>query len=111
MGHLFFVFTPLQLFVAQQIIRQEKLEKCIIIEGYRSLFGDSYDMMILDELWYRKIEMEDAAAWDGFKLNSLKDIKQTYNNYRKTKTSLVEDYFDARTILRVVTSYTGPSVR
>lgn len=91
MGHLFFVFTPLQLFVAQQIIRQENLENCIIIEGYRSLFGDSYDMMILDELWYRKIEMEDAAAWDGFKLNSLKDIKQTYNNYRKIKTILIEN--------------------
>lgn len=83
MGNLFIVFTPLQLFVAQQIIRQEKLENCVLIEGWRNLFSKAYDLMRIDELWHKRIEWQDIALWDGGRIRSLGDVKDAYNNYRK----------------------------
>ena len=50
MGNLFVVFTPLQLFVSQQIIRQEKLKNNVVILGWSSQFSDAYEMMYIEEL-------------------------------------------------------------
>lgn len=85
MGNLFIVFTPLQLFVAQQIIRQEKLENNIIIEGYRSSFSRSYDMMRIEDLWSKRLEIEEIALWDGNNVTSLVDIETSWKNYRRLK--------------------------
>lgn len=84
-SNLFIVFTPLQLFVAQQIIRQEKLENCVLIEGYQRLFADTFNMMRMENLWYDRIEFGDIAKWDGFSLNTYRDVKKCWNNYKVIK--------------------------
>ena len=59
MGNLFFVFTPLQLFVAQQIIRQEELKDCILVESFvkdNRHFLEVYDMMLIKGLWKKKMQ-------------------------------------------------------
>lgn len=84
-GNLFIVFTPLQLFVAQQIIRQEKLEKCVLIEGYKE-FSAIYNIMRIDSLWHERIEWENIAIWDGGRTKSFADVRNTYRNYEKIKT-------------------------
>ena len=94
MGNLFFVFTPLQLFVAQQIIRQEKLQNNVLLEGYRSLFKDAYNMMRLDDLWRNVIPFQDLAIWNGGRVRSWKQVKQTYSNYKRIKVILEENQID-----------------
>lgn len=94
MGNLFFVFTPLQLFVAQQIIRQEKLENCIMLRGFDSLFGNVYDMMVLDRLWDKNIAFENAAQWNADRVRSISDIKYTYSNYRFIKNIIRDNHID-----------------
>lgn len=83
MGNLFIVFTPLQLFVSQQIIRQEKLEKCVLIEAWRSQFGKVYDMMRINELWNDIVVIENIHCWEDTPFNSLSHIKEHISNYNK----------------------------
>lgn len=64
MGNLFIVFTPLQLFVSQQIVRQEHLSDNVVIFGWSSQFKDAYEMMCIDELWSDKIFIEDINRWN-----------------------------------------------
>jgi len=89
MGNLFFVFTPLQLFVAQQIIRQEKLQNCVLLQGYVSgnkHFYEVYDMMLIADLWTARIDFPgDLPGWDGFQLKSYADARKAYNNYQFIK--------------------------
>lgn len=84
-GNLFIVFTPLQLFVAQQIIRQEKLENCVLIEGWRGLFSKAYDLMRIEELWSKRIEWENVSLWNGHRLYSIKVVIECYKNYKHLK--------------------------
>ena len=88
MGNLFFIFTPLQLFVAQQIIRQEKLTNNVMLVGYSSLFSNVYEMMTLNELWNKTIDFEELAQWNGDRIRSISDIKKTYTHYRTIKSIL-----------------------
>ena len=46
MGNLFIVFTPFQLFVAQQIVKQEKLNNNILIKGW--VAGNKHFLEIYD---------------------------------------------------------------
>lgn len=85
MGNLFFVFTPLQLFVAQQIIRQEKLQNNVMLVGYSSLFGKVYEMMKLDGLWKNTVYFEELAHWNGDRVRSFSDVKRAYSNYKKIR--------------------------
>lgn len=88
MGHLFFVFTPLQLFVAQQIIRQEKLENCVMLYGHvgnNTHFYEVYNMMCIEPIWTEKIKFENIGQWDGLRLTSIKDAKNAYTNYQRIK--------------------------
>ena len=75
MGNLFVVFTPLQLFVSQQIIRQEKLKNNVVILGWSSQFSDAYEMMYIEELWDNKIFIEDNNRWGSLGISSFSDIK------------------------------------
>lgn len=93
-GNLFIVFTPLQLFVSQQIIRQEKLENCVLIEAWRSQFAKIYDIMRIDEMWLNRIEMEDANKWDGLRLKSFGDVRCCWNNYKRIKNILIQHNID-----------------
>lgn len=85
MGNLFFVFTPLQLFVSQQIIRQEGLKDCVLVECWRKLFADAYDMMRMDELWLQREEWQDYSQMIGNRLKSWDDVKTTREGYKKLR--------------------------
>ena len=94
MGNLFFVFTPLQLFVAQQIIRQERLEDNVMLKGFVSgneHFLNVYEKMKIDELWQKEILFDNIAKWNGDRVRSISDIKFTYSNYKKIKQILKEN--------------------
>lgn len=58
MSHLFVVFTPFQLFIAQQLVHQEQLKDCILIEAYvagNPHFIEIYDMMEMEGMWKKNI--------------------------------------------------------
>jgi hypothetical protein len=97
MANLFIVFTPFQLFVAQQIVNQEKLADNILIEGYvgnNSHFYDIYDMMAMENYWKKRIHFPDIVSWDGLRTTSIKDAKKAYANYKKIKNILINNNID-----------------
>ena len=96
MANLFIVFTPFQLFVAQQIVNQEKLRDNILIEGYANLFPNIFDMMMMEEYWNKIIQFPNIASWDGLRLSSLNDVKKAYKNYKRISGILKE--YDVDTI-------------
>ena len=91
MGNLFFVFTPLQLFVAQQIIRQEKLQNNVMLVGYSSLFGKVFEIMKLEGLWKNSVDFEELAYWNGDRVRSFLDVKRAYSNYKIIKNILKDN--------------------
>lgn len=87
MANLFFVFTPLQLLIAQQIVYQEKLKNCILIEGYvmppnNRHFLEIYDFIEIEDMWQKKIVFPEIAQWDGLRITNVKEAKQAYKNYK-----------------------------
>lgn len=92
MGNLFIVFTPLQLFVAQQIIHQENLKNNVVILGWNSQFHDAYDMMYMAVLWSEKIVIEDINKWGSFKLNSFSSVRKSIGDYRMLKRICEEEH-------------------
>lgn len=90
-GNLFFVFTPLQLFVAQQIIRQERLDHCVVLWGwYETKFKNVFQMMKIDSLWSAEYILENLGGWAGSSISSLADIQYTRRNYKFIETILKE---------------------
>ena len=85
MGNLFLVFTPLQLFVSQQIIRQEQLQNNVVVFGYRSIFNDAYNMMQMQELWTASVDYEDYAKWAEYRLTYYSAILKNKENFKKLK--------------------------
>lgn len=66
MANLFFIHTPLQLMIAQQIISQEKLSNNVMLLGYvgdNSHFIQIYEMIIVEELWVSKVPMPTVSHW------------------------------------------------
>jgi hypothetical protein len=93
MNNLFFVWTPFQLFVAQNIIIQEKLENNMLLLGFvenNKHFYDSYDLMIVDFLWSKiyKIDKLPSYATLG-KKTLLKDILRL-SKYEKKINQIIE---------------------
>lgn len=86
MANLFFIHTPLQLLVAQQIIRQEKLQDNVMLYGYvddNVHFLDIYDLTIIEEMWYAKVPFPQVACWAIiYRKHVLRDGKTTFRNYK-----------------------------
>lgn len=95
MANLFFIHTPLQLLVAQQIIRQENLQDNVMLCGYvddNVHFMDIYDMTIIDRFWSAKVMMPQVARWAVMSRRHLwRDGKWAYKNYRFIK-KVIKDY-------------------
>ena len=87
---LFCVFMPFQLYVAQQIIRHEKLENCILIEGYRDMFGVTYDLMRIDALWSKIVSFDYLGKFTREELPFFKGNFEAWKNY-KWLSKLLED--------------------
>lgn len=86
MSNLFTVFTPFQFFIAQQLVHQEKLKDCILIEAYvagNPHFIEIYDIMEMEGMWKKKYIIPDFAQWDGLRTKSILDEVKTYKIYRK----------------------------
>lgn len=99
MKGLFLVYTPFQLFIAQQIITQERMVDCVLLAGYvgnNKHFLDIYDYMLVRDLWKSKFVMPDLPSWDGLTIRNIEDIKHSYLNYKKIK--LVAEKNDVDTI-------------
>lgn len=94
MANLFIVFTPFQLFVAQQIISQEKLNNNILIEGYvqhNHHFIQIYDLIKINKMWNDTILFPDISYWDGYSNKSIHDIISARKNYKRL-CNIVESY-------------------
>ena len=66
MANLFFIHTPLELFVAQQIIRQESLKNNIMISGYvgdNKHFYQLYDLMLIQSMWNEILHLDCLDVW------------------------------------------------
>ena len=84
-GNIFFIQSPLQLLVAQQIINQEKLTVNVMIFGYihqNRHFLDIYDLVRIDDMWTDCVYMEKIAEWGLGSIRSLRrDCKLFKKNY------------------------------
>jgi len=77
MNNLFYVYTPFQFFVAQNIINQERLENNILILGSlkNNYFYDSYELMKIDKLWNKIYKIDKLPSYASLeKKTLLKDI-------------------------------------
>ena len=69
MANLFFIHTPLQLMIAQMIIKQEHLIDNVMLCGYvddNRHFLQIYEMTRIEEMWKVVEPMEDVARWAVF---------------------------------------------
>ena len=75
MAKLFFVHTPLSLFVAQNIALHENTKSNVLIirnvEDSTS-FSEAYKMLIIDELWSEIYQIEDSRQWRSKTISTVK---------------------------------------
>lgn len=93
MANLFFVFTPFQLFAAQQIVHSQGFENNILIEGYVTTnkhFLEIYDFMEIEGMWKEKHIIPDIEHWDGNRIKSIKDARTVYKKYKQIR-KIAED--------------------
>lgn len=87
MANLFFIHTPLELLIAQQIINQEKLTDNVMLCGYvgdNKHFLDIYRLTIISSMWMERIPMPDVAGWAVIeKRHLLKTVIRTFQRYKK----------------------------
>lgn len=83
-NNLFFVWTPFQLFVAQNVIIQEKLIHNILICGYvgdNNHFYDTYNLLKIDLLWERCYQVDSLPTYASIEKKSIiKDIFRLLKN-------------------------------
>lgn len=99
MASLFVVATPLQMLIAQQLVRQEQIKDAILLESYFSKHPDflkSYDMCRIDSLWKKKLSpVCDFPSWDNGGVNLFKTALRTWNRYRNLKKALETEGIDS----------------
>ncbi len=84
MSNLFFIHTPMQLFMAQQIIHQEALKDNIMVydyAGFNSYYQNSYELIVITDMWIKKIINPVRLGWntlstEGSMWRSIKEIKR-----------------------------------
>lgn len=84
--NLFFIHTPLQLLVAQQIIQQDKLTGNILLYGYvgeNKHFLDIYRLTKIDSMWDSCTYLENMPRWAQMRRNHFfHDMVQIRKGYR-----------------------------
>lgn len=88
--NLFFVHTPIQLIIAQNLVSKLNLKHNYLVLGYTGVLGkdfySTYDTLLIDSLWDKKYDLGDI-------LHGVIDIKSYFKcvkNFRKFNTRLVE---------------------
>ena len=87
MANLFFIHTPLELLIAQQIINQEKLTDNVMLCGYvgeDKHFLDTYRLTIIPSMWMESVLMPDVAGWAAIeKRHLLKTALRAFRRYKE----------------------------
>lgn len=95
MANLFFIHTPLQLMIAQQIISQEKLSNNVMLFGYvgdNSHFIQIYEMIIVEDLWVSKVPMPTVSHWAVISWKHMVyDCWKAYKYFKQIR-NVVEEY-------------------
>lgn len=95
MANLFFIHTPLQLMVAQLIIRQESLQDNVMLYGYvdnNVQFLDIYDLTIIEELWSKRVAFPQVSNWAGIaRKHVIRDGNVAFQHYRHIS-KVIRDY-------------------
>ncbi len=91
---VFCVFMPFQRYVAQQIVRYENLENCILIERDRESVGKIYDLMCVDSLWSKRISFDNLAKFTREDLPFIDGNIEAWRNYKWLKKLLQENNVD-----------------
>ena len=97
MANLFVVFTPLQVVIAQQIIRQEKLSDNVMLESYIDNFVhflDIYEMIKIPEMWSKIIPFEQWPCWDFAGTELLKNVIIVKKRSKEIKKILEDNNID-----------------
>ena len=84
MANLFFIHTPLQLMIAQMIIKQENLKGNVMLCGYvddNRHFLHIYEMTRIEGMWKAIEPMEDVARWAVF--SRKKPFSGGYHTYKR----------------------------
>lgn len=99
MAKLFVVATPLQMLVAQQVIRQEKITDAVLLQSTFSNIPDfwaCYDVCRIDSLWQKKLsDVFDFPSWDNQGVKLLNTAFPTYKKYRKLRRILSDNNIDS----------------
>ena len=99
MANLFFIHTPLQLMIAQMIIKQEQLKDNIMLYGYvdnNSHFIEIYDLTIVDELWKARVTMPHVSRWALMsRKHLLRDGRTAYHNYKFIAKVILDYHVDS----------------
>lgn len=92
---VFFVHTPFQLFIAQQIIGMESLGRCVMIYGYVGKSAscvDAYEKMMIPSYWRECRFFEDLPGWAALdKHRLLQSAVAVYRSY-KALCSILQAY-------------------
>lgn len=84
MANLFFIHTPMQLFMAQQIIHQERLKDNVMVYDYagnNKHYIDAYKFIFISEMWSKRVINPVRLGWNMIKGNGLiKDIREIRNS-------------------------------
>ncbi len=87
MANLFFIHTPIQVMIAQMIIRQEGLTNNIMLQGYigdNRHFLDIYKLTMINDMWQGVELMPDLANWGDVSRGHIsRDCKRAKCNFKK----------------------------
>lgn len=92
---LFFVYTPLQLYFAQEIIRQEKLTENILLKGYVGTcnkFLEMYEFLKVPQVWQKEYLKADISNWLDVNLHKpISSIFKIRNSYKEISQIIKEN--------------------
>lgn len=95
MANLFFIHTPLQVMIAQMIIRQEHLTDNIMLQGYigsNSHFLEIYKIMMAPEMWQSVVFFHHTSNWALISRKHLvRDCIRTKRYFKELK-AIVQQY-------------------
>lgn len=95
MANLFFIHTPFQLFVAQQIISQEQLKHNIMLYGYyahNKQFLRIYDFIKIQEMWDECHFVDNISCWPLFDFRNIRKCLHNIKQIDSCVKKLIHEY-------------------
>ncbi len=99
MANLFFIHTPFQLFVAQQIIYHEKMEgDNVMIYGYNGNHREYlriFDLMVIDGFWKNKFYLDKIDHWAYISFSDIHSFGRLNSNIHFIKGVIEKENIDS----------------